>query len=110
MTLDPNEESQQEPNGINEVLRREKPQQLKDKMLNSDVLIYDLQNSDLEEVDFVIKHFKTERIEKQVIIIAISSTMVWANTPAKLVEKGSEAAAGEGEEVENEEEELDEAE
>ena len=106
ITLDPNEESQRQPNGVAEVLRREKTKELKTKLLETDVLIYELENSDLEEVEFMINTFKTEKIEKQTTIIAISSTMVWANTPCKLVEKGEEIQ--EGEEVEQEEEELDE--
>lgn len=58
---------------------------LKKRLLECDVIIYDLNNQDLEEAELAIRLIKDEELTSSKIIIAISSMMVWANTPPKMV-------------------------
>ncbi len=60
--------------------------------------------ADFDEVDHVIKTFKTSEYEDQKTLILISSVMTWMNTPPKFKKEGEEEEEeGEGEpEVESE--------
>ena len=81
--------------------------EFRDKLLENNVIIYDLITNDFEEVDYVIKTLKTSELTEQKTLVLLSSVMSWVNTPAKFVEEKAEGA--EDEEVEAEpEEELDE--
>jgi hypothetical protein len=48
------------------------------------VVIYDLNTADFDEVDHVIKTFKTSDYEEEKILILISSVMTWVNTPPRI--------------------------
>ena len=83
---------------------------MKEVLQDSDVIIYDLQNSKFEDVEFAIKTLKINTGEKQKILILISSVLVWAQTPPR--ERKDEEEEG-GEEVvegEDDDDEEDKAE
>ena len=67
--------------------------------MDSDVVIYDLMTADYDEVDHVIKTFKTSEYDEEKTLILISSVMTWVNTPPKIKKEGEEPPEGEEEEL-----------
>lgn len=52
-------------------------------LLNSDVIIYDLNDCDLKEAEFVISTLKIHPFKEEKVLICVSNVMTWANTPPK---------------------------
>ena len=72
------------PSGVSKIVTKEKTWAFRSTILDSDVVIYDLNTADYDEVDHVIKTFKTSEYEEEKILVLISSVMTWVNTPAWL--------------------------
>ena len=53
------------------------------KVFENDIIIYNLDNANLSEVEFVIRGLKNLKYEKEKILIIISNIMTWAKTPLK---------------------------
>ena len=53
------------------------------KVFENDIIIYNLDDSNLSEVEFVIRGLKNLKYEKEKILIIISNIMTWAKTPLK---------------------------
>ena len=53
------------------------------EVFQNDVLIYNLDDSNLSEVEFIIRGLQTIKFENEKILILISNIMTWANTPVK---------------------------
>ena len=53
------------------------------KVFENDIIIYNLDDSNLNEVEFVIRGLKNLKYEKEKILILISNVMTWAKTPLK---------------------------
>ena len=68
------------------IIQKGKVHSLRRFLLDSDVIIYDLQTADLEEVEFAIKTLSTTQFEDPRTLIIISSVHSWANTPPILTE------------------------
>ena len=100
------------PSGVSKLVHREKTRAFRKAILQSDIVIYDLQTADFEEVDHVIKTFKTSELQEEKTLILISSVMTWYNTPPKVKKEGEEEEEeGEGEpEIESEPDEEGEGE
>jgi adenylate kinase len=75
-------------------------------LLNSDVIIYDLNQCDLKEAEFVISTLKLHPFNEQKILICISNVMTWATTPPREKKEGEEEEGDENppEEADSEEE------
>jgi len=84
--------------------------EFRDKILDSDIIIYDLLTNDFNEIDYVIKTLKTAKLDKNKKLIILSSIMTWVNTAPKLQKEGEEPEVVEGEEGAAEEEEEEEPE
>ena len=54
------------------------------KIFENDIIIYNLDDSNLSEVEFVIRGLKNLKYEKEKILIIISNVMTWAKTPLKV--------------------------
>ena len=54
------------------------------EVFSNDIIIYNLDDSNLSEVEFVIKGLKSLKFENEKILILISNIMTWANTPLKI--------------------------
>ena len=52
-------------------------------IFQNDIIIFNLNDSNLDEVEFVIRGLDKIKYEKQKILILISNIMTWANTPLK---------------------------
>ena len=84
------------------------------EIFSNDVFIYDLQDSDYKEVEYIIKGLKTLKHTSEKTLVIITSIMTWARTPPKIKkEKTAEelemdAEAGNPEESEEEEVPVDE--
>lgn len=85
----------------------ERSREFRESILESDVIIYDLNTNEFEEVDYVIKTLKTSKLTKEKTLIILSSVMTWVNTPPKVKIEGEEEGeeggeggdGGEGEEA-----------
>ena len=53
------------------------------KVFENDIIIYNLDDANLSEVEFVIRGLKNLKYEKEKILIIISNIMTWAKTPLK---------------------------
>lgn len=86
--------------------------EFRDKLLESNVIIYDLLSNEFEEVDYVIKTLKTSELTEPKTLVLLSSVMSWVNTPPKFTEDKPEGAEGDDEEppADEEEEEPEDAE
>ena len=98
------------PEGIEAVVSNELNYSFRKYILDSDIVIYDLMTSTFEEVDHVIKTFKTSTYEEHKTLILISSVMSWANTPPKVKKVLEDGEEGEEDQEEEEPEEPDEEE
>lgn len=94
------------PSGVSKIITKEKTRAFRNTILDSDVVIYDLMTADYDEVDHVIKTFKTSDYEDEKILILISSVMTWVNTPQR-VKKADEEGENEDEPADTEADEND---
>ena len=96
------------PEGIRQLVDFERSEQFRQKLLESDVIIYDLMSNNFEEVDYVIKTLKTSDLKDEKTLVLLSTVMTWVNTPPKFEEEKAEGdneeEAGGAEEGEPEEE------
>ena len=53
------------------------------KVFENDIFIYNLDEANLSEVEFVIRGLKNLKYEKEKILIIVSNVMTWAKTPLK---------------------------
>ena len=53
------------------------------EIFENDIFIYNLDDSNLSEVEFVIRGLQTIKYNNEKILILISNIMTWANTPLK---------------------------
>ena len=53
------------------------------EVFQNDIFIYNLDDSNLSEVEFIIRGLQTIKYDNQKILILISNIMTWANTPLK---------------------------
>lgn len=98
------------PPGVTKLVTKDKSRAFRKQILDSDVVIYDLMTADFDEVDHVIKTFKTSDYEDEKVLVLISSVMTWVNTPPKFKKEGEEEEEGEGEPEEQSETEEGEGE
>lgn len=93
------------PSGIRKVIDTSKVTFTQDIILDSDVIIYDLNTCDLKEAEFAISTLKVTNSPEPKILICVSTVMTWARTPPKEKEEEEEDADdGQGEEPDSEEE------
>ena len=85
------------PKGIDSFVEFERTEEFRHKLLESNVIIYDLMSNSFEEVDYVIKTLKTSPLQEEKTLVLLSSVMTWVNTPPKLDEEVKEGEDEEGE-------------
>jgi adenylate kinase len=71
------------------------------EIFSNDVIIYNMEDSDYKEIEYIIKGLKTLKHSSEKILIIISSIMTWARTPQKIKKEKTE-------EEENSEQKLEE--
>ena len=91
------------PEGIENFVDFERTADFRQKLLENNVIIYDLMSNNFEEVDYVIKTLKTSDLQEEKTLVLLSSVLTWVNTPPKLREEKKE---GEEEEEGGAEEEA----
>ena len=92
------------PVDITDFVEFERTAEFRQKLLDSNVIIYDLMSNSFEEVDYVIKTLKTSDLQEEKTLVLLSSVMTWVNTPPKLDEEVKEDEDGDGQEEPGEEE------
>ena len=77
------------------------------EVFQNDIFIYNLDDSNLSEVEFIIRGLQTIKFENEKILILISNVMTWAKTPIKTFTEEEQNKEGfEEEEVPEFEEEI----
>ena len=77
------------------------------EVFQNDIFIYNLDDSNLSEVEFIIRGLQTIKYENEKILILISNIMTWAKTPIKTFTEEEQNKEGfEEEEVPEYEEEI----
>ena len=71
------------PEGVRKVIDTGKIKFFEEIILNSDVIIYDLNTCDLKEAEFVISTLKLHKFEEKKTLICVSNVMTWAKTKPK---------------------------
>ena len=66
------------------------------EIFDNDIIIFNLDDSDYDEVEFVIRGLKSLKYSTEKILILISNIMTWANTPLKIFTE-EEIASGKAE-------------
>jgi len=93
------------PLGVRKFLHKEKKDILAKYISDSDYIIYDLHESDFQDVEDTIKTLKFQKMKTPKTLICISTVMTWAKTPFKEYkpkdEDDPEAEEGEGENEED---------
>jgi hypothetical protein len=71
------------------------------EIFSNDVFIYNLEDADTAEIEYIIKGLKTLKYTNEKILIIVSNIMTWAKTTPKTVEEEvvTASAAHEGEEL-----------
>jgi len=95
----------QEPPKEIEIVKFDRSKEFREKLLQNNVIIYDLLSNDFEEVDYVIKTLKTSELDEPKTLVLLSSVMSWVNTPAKFTEDKKENEDEDEAPAEEEEEE-----
>ena len=83
------------PEAVDQVVQMSRTRAFRDAILDSDVIVYDLQTNRYEEVDYVIKTLKTSKLEKEKTLVLLSSVMTWVNTPPIEKKEGQDDPEGE---------------
>nr|PIM03352.1 Dpy-30 motif protein [Toxoplasma gondii COUG] len=78
------------PAAIRRLIFKRNPQQLLKNLLSCSLIVYDLHNTDPDEVEDIVKKLRRVAIEKPTVFVLISSVMVWARTKQEFVERDSE--------------------
>jgi len=92
-------------NAVRKVINNADVNVLTKTILDSDVIIYDLNTAKLDEVEYAIKTLKMSNYESEKYLILVSSVMAWASTPPKEKKEDEEEEEEVGEPEEGEEEE-----
>ncbi|GAW80760.1 hypothetical protein, conserved [Plasmodium gonderi] len=56
-------------------------------ILRCDLVIFDLHNTDIEEIEYVIRKIKYEKLKRDITFVLISSVMTWNKTKRKFVKQ-----------------------
>jgi hypothetical protein len=54
------------------------------KIFSNDIIIYDMADTEYQEIEYVIKGLKHLRYDQEKILILVSNIMTWARTPPKI--------------------------
>ncbi|KAL8274804.1 hypothetical protein Esti_001279 [Eimeria stiedai] len=91
---------------VRRLISKRNPQQLLQNLLSCSLAVFDLHNSDPDELEFILKKLKQEQLQQPLCVVLISSVLTWSNTRRQYVrdvpkeaeasESNGEAVAGEG--------------
>ncbi|KAL8453540.1 hypothetical protein Emed_000817 [Eimeria media] len=91
---------------VRRLISKRNPQQLLQNLLSCSLAVFDLHNSDPDELEFIFKKLKQEQLQQPLCVVLISSVLTWSNTRRQYVrdapeeaegsDSNGEAAAGEG--------------
>ncbi|XP_026193861.1 adenylate kinase 7 [Cyclospora cayetanensis] len=68
------------PSCIRRLVSKRNPQQLLQNLLTCSLAVFDLHNTDPDEVEFIFKKLRAAQIEHPLTVILISSLLTWGNT------------------------------
>ncbi|KAF4653227.1 hypothetical protein FOL47_010641 [Perkinsus chesapeaki] len=76
----------QVPSPVKRIVSRRSPTNILKAVSQSDLAVFDLHTSDLEEVEFVLGRMKSYELEKPLVLVLVSTVMVWAKTKPSTVD------------------------
>lgn len=79
-----------------EIIKIDRTAPFEGKLFTNDVYIYDLNDGNFNEIEYIIKGLKTLKHEEKKYLIIISNIMTWERTPPKYKKEKTE------EEIQNE--------
>ena len=92
-----------------EIIKLDYNDNYKSKIFSNDVFIFNMQDANFNDIDYIIKGLKALKYEKEKILVIVTSIMTWARTSPKYKkEEGAEEEKEEGDEGEGEEEKKEE--
>ena len=82
-----------------EIIKMDYNDHYKAKLFENDIFIFNMQDANFNDIDFIIKGLKALKYEKEKVLVIITSIMTWARTKPKYKkEEGGEEEKEEGEE------------
>lgn len=88
----------EKPAGFKKILKREKPKLFRKRMFEEcDVFIYDLHNSDDNDLSFIFEALKTGNFEEQKLFLLISNVMTWGRSERRVKMEEEKKEVGENE-------------
>lgn len=86
-TRSSHEPDNEKPNGCSELLPDKSAQQIKDSVLHSDIIIYDFEESSLDEIEFAYKLLNFSELQDEKVFILISSCQTWTKALKSCLEE-----------------------
>ena len=93
-----------------EIIKMDYNDHYKTKLFDNDIFIFNMQDANFNDIDYIIKGLKALKYEKEKVLVIVTSIMTWARTKPKYKkeegaeeEKEEEEGEGEGEEKKEEE-------
>lgn len=71
------------PNGCSQIITDKSIEVIKQLVLDSDIIIYDVEESSFDEIEFVNKILKYSHFDDEKMFILISSCNTWTRTVSK---------------------------
>ncbi|KAL8430373.1 hypothetical protein Efla_001138 [Eimeria flavescens] len=93
-TAEQNEKRVAVPSCIRRLISKRNPQQLLQNLLNCSLAVFDLHNSDPEELEFLFKKLKGAQLQQPLCVVLISSVLTWAKTRRQYVRDPPEDSEG----------------
>ncbi|KAL8431232.1 hypothetical protein ACSSS7_005431 [Eimeria intestinalis] len=87
---------------VRRLISKRNPQQLLQNLLSCSLAVFDLHNSDPDELEFIFKKLRQEQLRQPLCVVLISSVLTWSNTRRQYVRDApeeAEADEGNGESV-----------
>ena len=92
-----------------EIIKMDYNDHYKAKLFENDIFIFNMQDANFNDIDYIIKGLKALKYEKEKVLVIITSIMTWARTKPKYKkEEGGEEEKEEGEEEGEREEKKEE--
>ncbi|ETB59100.1 hypothetical protein YYC_03376 [Plasmodium yoelii 17X] len=90
-----NEEDMYNYNNVKKIVSKTNKNKLLKYITTSNLCLFDMHNTSIEEIEYIIRKLKNEEIKTKLTFILISSIMTWNKTKRKFVKKKIDENSGE---------------
>jgi hypothetical protein len=81
-----------------EIIKMDYNDHYKAKLFENDIFIFNMQDANFNDIDYIIKGLKALKYEKEKVLVIVTSIMTCSRTKPKYKEEGEEEEKKEGEE------------